>query len=1139
MARDRSIKLIIQAQVEGAKRALRDTADAAKKVGDESEKASKKSTTASQRLVHSARDNAEAWNTVGGTVVAAGAALTAGFAAATVANLGFERQLSNVRAVTNASASEMDALAESALEMGAATVFSASEAAEAQAELARAGVSTSDILGGALKGSMDLAAAGGLELADAAIISAQAMNLFNLEGAEVSHIADVLASGANKSAADVADLGQALGQAGTVASQTGLTLEETVAALSMFADAGIRGSDAGTSLKSMLQRLTPQSKEAQRVLDDLGFSAFDAQGNFIGLQALAGELQDSFGGLDTESRQAALGVAFGSDAIRAASVLMEGGVAAARDYEDAMNDQGAAARMAATQMDNLAGDWEELTGAMETALIQGGSAANGFLRGMVTAATEVVNVYNAMPGYVQGGITALSGVAGAAALAIGGVVLAVPKLVQVNDAFRTLSTTSPRLATGIGKVGRAAGIAAGAAAVGALVLSLSELGQALYDGERTAEELENTLTRIGRWDGPGLSDLFGEIGGITDFNSELERLANPNTWQTINRGVTDFGDGLLAPLGDARTESARLRGGLEQLDGVLARMDAGRARTGFVDLAGEMDLTRQGAADLLDLLPTYRDTLVSTATEMGIAATDANLLKIAYGEIGPEAEAAAAGAAQLTPEMEAQQAAASEAAQALAEYQAELAGASGSFIDSAGAYAVATAAAQEWAQGVADSTDSAEDSWETYVADFTGTKDEYLAELERMAEAQTMWEENLLGLIARGVPEQFVQSLAEMGPASADEVALIASMTDEELAKWVGLMEKRGGEGSAAFAANLTSPDVLAVLAAAGQQLGDEALAALVAALAAGEVTPQEAIDRWNLEVEIGGNTDPLVTETDAALAEVDGKTATPTVDPDVDPEGKTAGWVYDTNLQRPVPVVDPDLSTAEGKVVGWYYDTASMRPVPIVDADTGPAVGSALWWRDLASGLVAVAGVDAQDRGATWSAQGIVNSISRMWAYINVGTRYAGGLNMGGADPTRHSARATGGVERRPMLAGPQYGRTNLILWGEPETRGEAFISNHPAYRTENVEYLRTAASWFGLDLVRRYAAGNMMAPTYTAPPPVGGPVSMDAGPIASAVASAVAAASPTSFTLMVDGRELHATVASAAADNARRGGR
>ncbi|MFD5513862.1 phage tail tape measure protein, partial [Streptomyces sp. NPDC127051] len=177
-------------------------------------------------------------------VQAASLGLVAVFGLAAVAAARFEKAMSEVRAVTNGNASDMKGLSKAALDAGAATVYSATQAANAEAELARAGVSTADIIGGALRGSLDLAASGQLELGESAIISSQAMNAFKLTGRDVGHIADVISAGAGKSATNVHDMGMAFRQAALLASQTGLSLEDTVGTLSLFAQNVLTGSDA-------------------------------------------------------------------------------------------------------------------------------------------------------------------------------------------------------------------------------------------------------------------------------------------------------------------------------------------------------------------------------------------------------------------------------------------------------------------------------------------------------------------------------------------------------------------------------------------------------------------------------------------------------------------------------------------------------------------------------------------------------------------------------------------------------------------------------------------------------------------------------------------------------------------------------
>ena len=402
----------------------------------------------------------EAMTKVGTGAMVAGGLMLAGFGLAVSAAADFDKAMSGVGAVSDASAGQLGKLRAAAIEAGKATVFSASEAAAAEAELAKAGVSTSDILGGALRGSLDLAAAGQIDLAESATIAAQAMNIFKLNGSDVGYVADVLAAGANKSAADVSQLGQAMQQGGLLAHQTGLDFEETIGALSAFADNALIGADAGTSLKSMLQRLTPQSKEAADMMDTLGISAYDSAGQFIGLDKFAGNLKHSMEGLTPEVRNSAMATIFGSDAVRAANILYDQGEKGIRKYTKAVNDQGAAGRMAATQLDNLSGDLEQLKGSLETALIVGGSGATGALRGMTQQATNAVNAFADLPEPVQAAATGLVGIGGAGLLVVGGLGVMVPKVREGVEAFRRLRTSAAELPGTFGKLGSKLGTAA-------------------------------------------------------------------------------------------------------------------------------------------------------------------------------------------------------------------------------------------------------------------------------------------------------------------------------------------------------------------------------------------------------------------------------------------------------------------------------------------------------------------------------------------------------------------------------------------------------------------------------------------------------------------------------------------------------
>jgi TP901 family phage tail tape measure protein len=425
------------------------------------------------QVARDAKANRAAWNEVGVGMLAVGAAVGAGVAIAVKKFSDFDAQMSSVRAATHQTATGMDMLRKAALEAGARTAFSAVEAAKGIEALAKAGVSTRDILRGGLAGALDLAAAGGLEVGAAAEIAATALTQFRLSGSQVPHVADLLAAAAGKAQGDVSDMGMALKQAGLVASQTGLTIEETTAGLAAFASAGLLGSDAGTSFKAMLQRLTPQSVEAADLMDRLGISAYDAQGNFIGLEAFAGNLQQSLSGLTVEQRNSAMATIFGSDAVRAASVLYQQGSAGIAEWTEKVDDTGYASETAAIRLDNLRGDLEALGGSIETALIGAGSGANTVLRELTQAATGAVNVFNALPAPVQQSATVVGAVTSAVALAGGAFFVAVPKVVAYRDALANMGPSAQRFGGAISSIGAAlTGPIGGALAAGTVALGV-------------------------------------------------------------------------------------------------------------------------------------------------------------------------------------------------------------------------------------------------------------------------------------------------------------------------------------------------------------------------------------------------------------------------------------------------------------------------------------------------------------------------------------------------------------------------------------------------------------------------------------------------------------------------------------------
>lgn len=313
----------------------------------------------------------------------AGGLVIAGKAAAD-----YQAELALVQTLSHATAPEMKKLDDQARHTGQSWGFTATQVAQGQEELVKAGVSLKNILGGGLRGTLALAAAGQTDVATATEVAAEAMTQFKLKGKDVPHIADLLAAGADKALGSVTDLGDGLTQVGTTAHQMGFSIEETVGTLAEFAQAGLEGQRGGTVLNQMLLQLASPTSTAEALMKKYNLSLYDANGNIKTMSALAGNLQQSFAHLSPEQRNYALGVIFGSRAIRGANILLKDGAKANADWTKKVNDAGFAAQQASGKLDSLEGDWAKLKATTQTALIDIGSGATGSpLRKLVQGVT--------------------------------------------------------------------------------------------------------------------------------------------------------------------------------------------------------------------------------------------------------------------------------------------------------------------------------------------------------------------------------------------------------------------------------------------------------------------------------------------------------------------------------------------------------------------------------------------------------------------------------------------------------------------------------------------------------------------------------------------------------------------------------
>jgi len=352
--------------------------------------------------------------------ISIGAGVVAGSALKMAAD--YEQAMNILQATSGATAGEMALLDAKAIELGADITLpgtSALDASQAMLELSKAGLSVNDVMA-ASQGVLQMSAAAQISNAQAAEITANALNMFGLAGSEATMVADLLAAGANKSSAGVTDMADALKMSGAVAAAAGVPIQDVTTAIALMANQGIKGSDAGTSFKQMLLSLQAPTAKAKNLMNDLGISIYDASGTMLPMEAIIGQFSGALTGLTQEQRNAALSTIFGSDAVRAANVLLTEGTGAWTEMSAAVTAGGEAATLAAAQNAGLKGSLDGLKSALETAALTGAKPLLEALTPLVTKVSEAVGAFaEAHPEIVQAGVAFAGVISVAAPLALG------------------------------------------------------------------------------------------------------------------------------------------------------------------------------------------------------------------------------------------------------------------------------------------------------------------------------------------------------------------------------------------------------------------------------------------------------------------------------------------------------------------------------------------------------------------------------------------------------------------------------------------------------------------------------------------------------------------------------------------------
>jgi TP901 family phage tail tape measure protein len=346
------------------------------------------------------------------TVAITGTAAALGGVSAAAIKVGsdFESQMSRVKAISGATGEEFEKLKEQAIQLGADTAFSSKQAAEGMENLAAAGFATNEIVD-AMPGLLSLAAAAGEDLATSSDIAASTLRGFGLEAKDMAHVADVLAANANRTNSSVAQTGDAMKYVAPLARAAGLSLEETAAAIGIMADAGIQGSQAGTTLRGAISRLSKPTDDMQEAMDELGISFYDSNGKMKSLTEQVGMLRKATEGMTDEQRNNLLVTLYGQEALSGMMALINEGEGSLGDLTEAYKAcDGEAQKAAETMQDNLSSALEQLSGSAESLGIVFYESVAENLKKTAQSATDSVN--NIADAFKSGGMNAAIQAAG-------------------------------------------------------------------------------------------------------------------------------------------------------------------------------------------------------------------------------------------------------------------------------------------------------------------------------------------------------------------------------------------------------------------------------------------------------------------------------------------------------------------------------------------------------------------------------------------------------------------------------------------------------------------------------------------------------------------------------------------------------
>lgn len=488
---------------------------------------------------------------VGGTLTSVGQKLLplstgiAGLGVAAVKTTAdFDSEMSKVSAISGATGTDLDKLRGKAREMGAKTKFSASEAAQGMQYMAMAGWKTQDMMDG-LEGIMNLAAASGEDLASTSDIVTDALTAFGLSAKDSSHFSDILAAASSNANTNVSMMGETFKYAAPVLGSLGYTAEDAALAIGLMANAGIKSSQAGTSLRGAITNLAKPTDTVAAAMDKYGISLTDSSGKMLSLRELMEQLRQKLGGLSEAEQAQAAAALFGKNAMSGMLAIING---SDKDFEKLAgaidNCDGSSEKMANTMNDNLQGQITILMSQLQELAISFGEILMPKIRDIVTHIQNFVDKLNAMDEGQKETILRIGMFVAALAPMLMGLGKVITFSANVSRALGTLSAGLVKAGGFSGVFTKALGLITSPAAI--VVGVIAAITAVIIHLWNTNEDFRNTITAI--WQ--KIKDAFTTFAaGISERLSALGI-----TFSDVTSAIKTIWDGfcnLLAPVLEA------------------------------------------------------------------------------------------------------------------------------------------------------------------------------------------------------------------------------------------------------------------------------------------------------------------------------------------------------------------------------------------------------------------------------------------------------------------------------------------------------------------------------------------------------------------------------------------------------------